>query len=50
MSDDLCYLSATKSITRFKSKRLSPVELMRAVIERSENVEPQINAFFHVLP
>jgi amidase len=45
MSDDLCYLSATEAITRFKSKRLSPVELMRAVIERSENVEPQINAF-----
>ncbi len=45
MDDDLCYLSATEAIARFKAKQLSPVELMRAVIERAEKVEPQINAF-----
>ncbi len=45
MQDDLCYLSATEAITRFKSRQLSPVELMRALIERAEKVEPLINAF-----
>lgn len=42
---DLCYLPATEAIARFKARRLSPVELMRAVIARAEAVEPQINAF-----
>ena len=42
---DLCYLPATEAISRFKAKTLSPVELMDAVIERAEAVEPQINAF-----
>jgi amidase len=46
MSDDeLCYLSAVEAIARFKARRLSPVELMRAVIARAEAVEPTINAF-----
>lgn len=42
---DLHYLSATEALSLFKSKQLSPVELMKAVIERAEVVEPHINAF-----
>ncbi len=42
---DLCYLSAVEAIARFKARKLSPVELMRAVIARAEAVEPTINAF-----
>lgn len=45
MQDDLCYLSATEAIARFRARQLSPVELMRALIERAEKVEPLINAF-----
>ena len=45
MSDDLCYLSAVEALAAFKSRKLSPVELMYAVIARSEAVEPKINAF-----
>lgn len=46
MSDlELCYLSATEALKRFKSRKLSPVELVRALIERAERVEPKINAF-----
>jgi Asp-tRNA(Asn)/Glu-tRNA(Gln) amidotransferase A subunit family amidase len=46
MSDeDLCYLSATEALGRFKARKLSPVELMQAVIARAEKVEPKINAF-----
>ena len=43
--DDLHYLSATEAISKFRAKTLSPVELMKAVIERAEKVEPAINAF-----
>ena len=42
---DLHYLSATEALSLFKSKQLSPVELMQAVIDRAEAVEPHINAF-----
>jgi Asp-tRNA(Asn)/Glu-tRNA(Gln) amidotransferase A subunit family amidase len=45
VSDDLHYLSAHEALERFRSKELSPVELMAAVIDRAEKVEPQINAF-----
>ena len=42
---DLHYISATEAIARFKARTLSPVELMTAVINRAEAVNPQINAF-----
>lgn len=42
--DDLCYLSATGALRLFREKRLSPVELMEAVIDRAEVVEPVVNA------
>ncbi|MDH3689851.1 MAG: amidase [Gammaproteobacteria bacterium] len=46
MSDiELCYLNATEALRRFKRLELSPVELMQAVIDRAEAVEPTINAF-----
>lgn len=46
MSDsDLCYLSAAEALAAFKARRLSPVELMSALIARAEAVEPVINAF-----
>ena len=39
------YLSATESLRLFRSRELSPVELVTAVIERAEAVEPSVNAF-----
>ncbi len=41
---DLCYMTATEAIAKFKAKKLSPVELMKAVIARLEAVNPKINA------
>lgn len=41
----LCYLSATEALSMFRSRTLSPVELLKAQIARAEAVEPQINAF-----
>lgn len=43
--EELCYLSATQALQLFRSRRLSPVELMDAVITRAEAVEPRLNAF-----
>jgi aspartyl-tRNA(Asn)/glutamyl-tRNA(Gln) amidotransferase subunit A len=42
---ELHYLSATEALALFRARELSPVELMRAIIERAEKVEPVINAF-----
>ena len=44
-SDDLCYTTATEALARFRSGELSPVELMSAVIARSEAVNPAVNAY-----
>ena len=42
---DLIYLTANKAVELFKTGEISPVDLMQAIIERSELVEPHINAF-----
>ena len=42
---DLCYMTATEALAQFKSKKLSPVELLKALIARSQAVNPKINAF-----
>jgi len=43
-SSELCYLTATEALTAFKDRKLSPVELMQAVIARCEAVNPKVNA------
>lgn len=45
MTDDLAYLGAQEALELFSTKKLSPVELLEAVIARAEQVEPTINAF-----
>lgn len=42
---DLHYLPATEALRLFRARELSPVELITAVIDRAEQVEPAINAF-----
>jgi Asp-tRNA(Asn)/Glu-tRNA(Gln) amidotransferase A subunit family amidase len=45
MSDlDLCYMTATEALAAFKTRALSPVELLRAIIARCEQLEPKVNA------
>ncbi len=41
---DLPYLSAGDALAAFRSRELSPVELLDAVLRRAELVEPAINA------
>lgn len=42
---ELCYLTACDAIELFKSRKLSPVELVSALIRQAERVESVINAF-----
>ncbi len=44
-NDDLCYLSATAAVKLFKSRKLSPVELLAALIARAEKLNPPVNCF-----
>lgn len=41
---DLCYMSATDAIAHFKARKLSPVELLQALIARCESINPKVNA------
>lgn len=43
-TDPLCYLTATEATALFRSKQLSPLELMDSVIARCEAVDPKISA------
>ena len=45
MSNELCYLTATEALSLFKARKLSPVELTEAVINRSEAVANTVNPF-----
>jgi Asp-tRNA(Asn)/Glu-tRNA(Gln) amidotransferase A subunit family amidase len=44
-NEDLCYLSATEALKHFKSRKLSPRELMAALIARTERVNTKVNCF-----
>jgi aspartyl-tRNA(Asn)/glutamyl-tRNA(Gln) amidotransferase subunit A len=44
-SDDLCFASATDLARLIHSRALSPVELVQAVLQRIERLEPDLNAF-----
>ena len=44
-ADDLCYLTAAEALKRFARGTLSPVDLMSALLNRIEAINPLINAF-----
>jgi Asp-tRNA(Asn)/Glu-tRNA(Gln) amidotransferase A subunit family amidase len=43
-SDDLCRLGIEEALTLFRTRRLSPVELLQALLERAAETEPLVNA------
>lgn len=45
MSTDLCFLSATELRERIASKKVSPVEIVSAVLARAEALQPELNCF-----
>lgn len=48
MSDDLAFVPATELAARIRSRALSPVELMRATLDRIERSQPVLNAFITI--
>jgi Asp-tRNA(Asn)/Glu-tRNA(Gln) amidotransferase A subunit family amidase len=41
---ELCYMTGTEALAAFRAKTISPVELMKAVVARCEEVNPKVNA------
>ncbi|MGW2840969.1 amidase [Streptomyces sp. NPDC001493] len=48
--DDLCFLPATEIVADVSARRLSPVELVDAVLDRMEEINPLIGAFCTTAP
>ena len=48
MSDDLAWLTATQASRAFAARKLSPTELVRALLARIERLDPQLNAFIRL--
>lgn len=44
-TSDLCWMSAVELAAAIRARRLSPVEITRAVLERIAAVNPRLNAF-----
>jgi Asp-tRNA(Asn)/Glu-tRNA(Gln) amidotransferase A subunit family amidase len=42
---ELCYMTATDALQRFRARTLSPVDIVTAQIARAEATEPVINAY-----
>ncbi len=47
-SDDLCWRSATELAAQIRSKKVSPVEVIDAVLDRIDRVNPRLNAYVTV--
>jgi aspartyl-tRNA(Asn)/glutamyl-tRNA(Gln) amidotransferase subunit A len=50
ITPDILYLSATELAKRIQSKSLSPVELTKAYLDRSEKLGPKFNAYARLTP
>ena len=48
-ADELCFLSISEAADLIETRRLSPVELTRAHLDRIERTEPSLNAFITLL-
>ena len=47
-ASDVCYLTASELVERFRRRELSPVEVARAVLDRIDALNPSLNAFVTV--
>ena len=48
-NEDLCYLPATELAAAIRTRRLSPVELTTAILDRIAQLNPKINAYCTVV-
>src|SRR5689334_7237975 len=49
-NQDLCYLPAIKLAAAVRTRRLSPVELTAAILDRIARLNPKLNAYCTVIP
>ncbi|HET8997409.1 MAG TPA: amidase [Acetobacteraceae bacterium] len=47
-TEALCFTPATQLAELIRTKQVSPVEYMRAVLDRIQALDPQVNAFAHL--
>ena len=47
-SDELGFMPATELVELIRTKKISPVEYTRGLLERIEALEPRVNAFAHL--
>ncbi len=45
MADDLCYTAALDLVALYRTKRVSPVEVAKVVLERIERLNPVLNCY-----
>lgn len=50
IGEEILYLTLTELAKRIESKKLSPVELTRAYLDRSEKLGPRFNAYARLTP
>jgi aspartyl-tRNA(Asn)/glutamyl-tRNA(Gln) amidotransferase subunit A len=48
MSDELCFLTVAQAAERIRARKLSPVELAQAYLDRIAQLDPQLNAYITV--
>ena len=48
MPTDLHYLTLTEAVSAIKNGELSPVDFVKALLKRIENIDPQLKAFITV--
>ena len=46
---DLCSMDATDLLQGYATRRFSPVDVLEAVLARTEELNPRYNAFFHLM-
>ena len=42
---EICWMSAVELLSAYKRKKLSPVEVVKALLSRIDDINPKINAF-----
>ena len=50
MHDDIAYLGAADLAAKYRARELSPVEVVGALLERAEELNPQLNALVTPMP
>jgi len=50
LSDEILYLPASELARQIQSRSLSPIDLTKAYLDRSEKIGPKLNAYAHLTP